>query len=348
MQFNESQKDYIFEDVSGSGKLSDDSIKGLNKEILEWSKYYSEAFPRISQMIDRIIQRLPRFRATLRDRRRLNAFVKKIQATVENAVTIEGKRRAIFLAESQIKEIRSAIAQCYTAIVAFDDALDRTMKLLELLPEDTVDVVGDSDTKTQSIEVSSRQIPEDKFLREIQAKPAGFISQQDLYTGQYSPQEEKVEIEGEEDYTEKLRFGELLIKEKVITREQLQKALLYQKQMNNRREPLGSIIVRLGYTDDVSIARALAKQSGYPFIADLTNYPIQGAALRLVPERIARMHECIPLEVRGNTLKVAIANPYNLLALEDLKLVTNCTLEIVVAPKGQIMSMIRRNYKPTI
>lgn len=346
MQPNEEHNDFIREE-SGSKSVSsfENFSEGLNKEVLEWSKYYSEAFPRISQMVDRIIQRLPRFRAILRDRKRLNAFLRRIQLSIEKAVTLEAKRRAVYLGEKQIKDIRSAIAHCYTALVAFDDALERTMKLLELLPEDTVDV-SVSESKVENVEVSTRQIPEDELIREIQSKVPGLIPQGEIFRQMYEGGKEETQAEQDEDYAEKLRFGELLIREKVITREQLQKALLCQRQMGRRqREPLGSILIRLGYTDDVSIARALAKQSGCAFISDLTHYPIQSSAVRLVPERLARIHECMPLEVRGNTLKIAIANPYNLLALEDLRLVTNCSLEVTVAPKGQIMSMIRRWYK---
>ncbi len=345
MQPNEEHKDFTLEEsVNKSVSSLENFSEGLNREVLEWSKYYSEAFPRISQMVDRIIQRLPRFRAILRDRKRLNAFLRRIQLSIEKAVTLESKRRAVYLGEKQIKDIRSAIAHCYTALVAFDDALERTMKLLELLPEDTVDE-SVLESKVGSVEVSTRQIPEDELLREIQSKVPGLIPQGEIFKQMYEGGKEETQTEQDEDYAEKLRFGELLIREKVITREQLQKALLYQRQMGRPREPLGSILIRLGYTDDISIARALAKQSGYAFISDLSHYPIQSSAVRLVPERLARIHECMPLEVRGNTLKIAIANPYNLLALEDLKLVTNCSLEVTVAPKGQIMSMIRRWYK---
>ncbi|MCX8064656.1 MAG: hypothetical protein N3G21_05730 [Candidatus Hydrogenedentes bacterium] len=345
MQPNEEKKDLrSFNPTS----VTPESTKNLDREILEWSKYYSEIFSRITQMVDRIRDKLPRFKISLQNRRRLNAFMKKLQSSVQRAITVEEKTRLIYLAQEQIREIRSALAHCYTATVAFEDALERTLRLLEGLPEDTVEVET-HEGKSKEIEVGSQQTPEDSFFKEFYRKVPGLVTNEEILRKQWDRKEgEEPELEREEEYAEKLRFGEILIKEGVVTREQLQKALLYQRQMSSRREPLGSILVRLGYTDDVSIARALAKQSGYTFISNLTDYPIHSSAVKLVPERLARTHECMPLEVRGNTLRIAIANPYNLLALEDLKLVTNCNLEIVVAPKGQIMSMIRRSYKPTI
>lgn len=343
MQPSEEQNEF-----RSQSPITYESIKNLDREILEWSKYYSEIFSRITQMIDRIRERLPRFRMSLQNRRKLNSFAKKFQSAVQRALTVEEKTRLIYLAQEQIREIRSALAHCYTATVAFDDALERTLRLLESLPEDTVEIET-KDGKSRMAEVGSQQVPEDTLITELSSnKVSGLITNEELLRRQWEKKDKPVEPEEDEEYTEKLRFGEILIKEGVVTREQLQKALLYQKQMGNRREPLGSILVRLGYTDDVSIARALAKQSGCTFISDLSSYPIHYSAIRLVPERLARVHECIPIEVRGNTLKVAIANPYNLVALEDLKLVTNCNLEIVVAPKGQIMAMIRRYYKSSI
>ncbi len=310
-----------------------DPLEPIEREIIDWGKYHEEIFLRFSQVIDRLKEKLPRLRMVLRNRRTLNTYLQRIRELMLQPRTSEERLLIQKKAQNQIREIRSALAHCYTAIAAFEEAFDRTLSLMERIPEDNL-------TK-QSTPITTnppKSISEEDLLNELQ-KVHGIISgieaiQQGVeYTGKTY----------EEDTQEKQRLGDILVEEGIITREQLNKALLYQKQSSSK-EHLGIVLQRLGFVDDVTIAKVLAKQSGYPFAEDLRNEFVHSMALKLIPERLARQHVCMPLQVRGNTLRVAISNPHNLLALEDLKLASNCTLDIIVAPKNQILYMIRKYY----
>lgn len=318
-------------------KHENDLLEQIEKEVIDWEKYYGEIFLRFSQIIDRLKDKLPRLRMVLRNRKTLNIYLQKILESLSRASTQEERFLIQRKAQNQIREIRSALAHCYTAIIAFEDAFDRTIAMLESLPEDNVSV------SAISVSDSTKMISEEELFKELQ-KVQGLISGMDSIKRniEYKGNVEKKE---EDENIEKLRIGDILLEEGVITEEQLNKALLYQKQ-SSYREHLGTVLKRLGFVDDITISRILAKQSGYPFIEDLTNEVVHSMALKVIPERLARQHECIPLQIRGNTLRIAITNPFNLLALEDLKLVSNCSLDIVVAPKSQIIAMIRRYYSP--
>lgn len=313
---------------------NNDPSEAIEKEIIEWGKYYGEIYLRFSSIIDRLKDKLPRLRMLLRNRKNLNTYFQKVQESLSKATTREEQFLLQKRALNQIREIRSVLAHCYTAIIAFEDAFDRTVAMIEKFPEDTVSM------KTPSPQSSEKMLSEEELLQELQ-KVHGLVSgieavQRGIeYTGDIKKREE--------ENLEKLRIGDILLTEGVITKEQLNKALIYQKQ-SSYKEHLGTVLVRLGFVDDLTIAKVLAKQSGYPFIEDLRKEIIHSIALRVIPERMARQHECMPIQIRGNTLRVAIANPYNLLAFEDLKLASNCTLDIVIAPRNQIISMIQKYY----
>ncbi|MGC8737446.1 MAG: hypothetical protein ACP5UA_02220 [Candidatus Hydrogenedens sp.] len=312
-----------------------DPLEVIEKEVIDWVKYYGEIYLRFSQIIDRLKDKLPRLRMVLRNRKNLNVYLQKVQESLSKAKTREEQSLLQRKAKNQIREIRSALAHCYTAIVAFEDAFDRTISMIERLPEDSISV---SNTSSKEIR---KMVSEDELLQELQ-RVHGLISGIDAVQRgmEYSGDMKKKE---EEENLEKLRIGDILLKEGVITEEQLNKALIYQKQ-SSYKEHLGTVLVRLGFVDDVVLSKVLAKQSGYPFLENLRNEVVHPLVLKIIPERMARQHECMPLQIRGNTLRVAIANPYDLLAFEDLKLASNCTLDIVIAPRTQIFSMIQKYY----
>ncbi|HOQ32631.1 MAG TPA: hypothetical protein PLA12_08980 [Candidatus Hydrogenedens sp.] len=313
---------------------NNDPLEAIEKEIIEWGRYYGEIYLRFSQVIDRLKDKLPRLRMLLRNRKNLNTYFQRVQETLSKTTTREEQFLLQRKVLNQVREMRSALAHCYTAIIAFEDAFDRTVAMIERFPEDTVSLT------TVSPQSTEKMVSEEELLQELQ-KVHGLISGIDAVQRgvEYSGDLKKKE----EDNWEKLRIGDILLKEGIITEEQLNKALIYQKQ-SSYKEHLGTVLVRLGFVDDTTIAKVLAKQSGYPFIEDLRKEIVHSIALRVIPERMARQHECMPIQIRGNTLRVAIANPYNLLAFEDLKLASNCTLDIIIAPRNQIISMIQRYY----
>ena len=124
-----------------------------------------------------------------------------------------------------------------------------------------------------------------------------------------------------------VRIGELLLKEKRITPEQLQEALNYQRQHGGK---LGANLVKLGFVKDDEITALLSKQYGVPSIA-LNQFEIDPAVIKLVPAETARKYQIVPLSRAGATLTIAMTDPTNVFAMDDVKFMTGYNVEPVVA-----------------
>src|SRR5207253_4856439 len=137
-----------------------------------------------------------------------------------------------------------------------------------------------------------------------------------------------------------VRIGELLLKEKRITPEQLQEALNYQRQNGGK---LGYNLIKLGYVKDEEITALLSKQYGVPSIA-LTQFEIDPAVVKLVPADTAQKYQLIPLSRSGATLTIAMTDPTNVFAMDDIKFMTGYNVEPVVASETAVMESISRYY----
>jgi type IV pilus assembly protein PilB len=138
------------------------------------------------------------------------------------------------------------------------------------------------------------------------------------------------------------RLGDLLVNEGLITREQLQRALGEQKGSN---EKLGSVLVRLAFIQEDQLIGFLSRQYGIPSIT-LTQLDIDPEVIKLVPPQIARKYEVLPIKRTGNALTLAMADPTNVFALDDVAFMTNLQVLPVVASQGAIRQAIERLYEP--
>jgi len=141
----------------------------------------------------------------------------------------------------------------------------------------------------------------------------------------------------------KKRLGDMLIEESIITEDQLEQALKIQQKQHQR---LGVILVDLGYTDEKTIAKALTRQLDLEYI-QLSGKFIDPLIVGLVNEQILRKHVVIPFEFSksdSNTLRVAMADPMELTAIDDLTFITNYKIEPVIATHGDISATIDRYY----
>ncbi len=136
------------------------------------------------------------------------------------------------------------------------------------------------------------------------------------------------------------RLGELLVRQKLISYDQLKQALEYQRQHGGR---LGSCLVRMGLVRDEDVTAALSLQYGVPWI-NLRCYEIDPAVIKLVPREMAARYQMIPLSRVGSTLTVAISDPTDLLAMDDLKFVTGFNVEPLVASESSVSEAIRKSY----
>jgi type IV pilus assembly protein PilB len=139
---------------------------------------------------------------------------------------------------------------------------------------------------------------------------------------------------------EKKSFGEFLVGLGVITADQLKKALQEQKRAGERLE---QTVVRLKYAKEEHVLQCLADYFNLPFV-DLNTYLIDEKVAKIVPEEIARRHILIPLFKIGNTLTVAMANPLNILALDEVRNRTKTDVEIAVSTEEKIKKTIDQHY----
>jgi type IV pilus assembly protein PilB len=137
-----------------------------------------------------------------------------------------------------------------------------------------------------------------------------------------------------------VRIGELLLKEKRITPEQLQEALNYQRQNGGK---LGYNLIKLGYVKDEEITALLSKQYGVPSIA-LTQFEIDPSIVKLVPAETALKYQIVPLSRAGATLTIAMTDPTNVFAMDDLKFMTGYNVEPVVASETAVVEAIQKYY----
>ena len=137
-----------------------------------------------------------------------------------------------------------------------------------------------------------------------------------------------------------VRIGELLLKEKRISAEQLQEALNYQRTNGGK---LGANLVKLGYVKDEEITALLSKQYGVPSIA-LNQFEIDPAVIKLVPAETARKYQIVPLSRAGATLTIAMTDPTNVFAMDDVKFMTGYNVEPVVASEIAVFDSIEKYY----
>src|SRR6188472_2471222 len=137
-----------------------------------------------------------------------------------------------------------------------------------------------------------------------------------------------------------VRIGELLLKEKRISAEQLQEALNYQRTNGGK---LGANLVKLGFVKDEEITALLSKQYGVPSIA-LNQFEIDPAVIKLVPGETARKYQIVPLSRAGATLTIAMTDPTNVFAMDDVKFMTGYNVEPVVASETGVFEAIEKYY----
>jgi type IV pilus assembly protein PilB len=137
-----------------------------------------------------------------------------------------------------------------------------------------------------------------------------------------------------------VRLGEILIKESLITQDQLQKALEFQRSNGGK---LGSCLTKMGFITDDDITGVLSRQYGVPSI-NLKYYEIDPNVIKLIPQDTAMRYQVIPLSRVGSVLTIAMTDPTNVFAMDDIKFMTGFNVEPVVASESAIGEAITRFY----
>ena len=139
------------------------------------------------------------------------------------------------------------------------------------------------------------------------------------------------------------RLGDLLVREGLITRDQLEKALQEQKQNGTR---VGYNLVKLGFIAETELTKMLARQFKMPAV-DLSRFEVDPRIAKLIPSDLAIKHLVLPLKRDGRTLTVAMADPTNLGVLEDLKFITRYDIFPVIGGEFTLKSAIDKLYETT-
>src|SRR6188508_1095543 len=140
-----------------------------------------------------------------------------------------------------------------------------------------------------------------------------------------------------------VKLGELLLKENMVTPQQLQEALGHQK-MNGGK--LAKAFVSLGYVRDEEITSLLSRQYGVPSI-NLDHFEVDPAIIKIIPAETTRKYQILPLSRSGATLTIAMADPTNVFAMDDIKFMTGYNVEPVVASETSLDDAIEKYYGST-
>lgn len=138
------------------------------------------------------------------------------------------------------------------------------------------------------------------------------------------------------------RLGEILVKNNLITREQLAVALQEQKDSGNQTR-IGSILIKQGLISEGDLTSFLSKQYGVPTV-NLEDYDIDPSVIKIIPSEVVQKYQLVPVNRAGATLIVAVSDPSNLFALEDIKFMTGYNVEMVVASERDIKGAIDKHY----
>lgn len=137
-----------------------------------------------------------------------------------------------------------------------------------------------------------------------------------------------------------MRLGEILVQEKLVTQDQLEKALEFQRTHGGK---LGSCLIKMGFITEESVTVVLSKAYGCPAI-DLKFYEIPAEVIKLIPQDTALRYQIVPLSRVGSILTIAMTDPTNIYAQEDIKFMTGFNVEPVVASESAIGDAIARFY----
>ena len=139
----------------------------------------------------------------------------------------------------------------------------------------------------------------------------------------------------------KLRLGDVLVQQKLISEQQLQEALEQGRQSGKR---LGRLLIERGLVTEDAVVQALAAQLAIPFV-NLKTFPLRSETVRLLPESPARRHRAIVLEDRGDHLTVAVTDPLDLFAYDELTRLLRRPIRIAVAAESQLPPALDKHYR---
>jgi type IV pilus assembly protein PilB len=136
------------------------------------------------------------------------------------------------------------------------------------------------------------------------------------------------------------QLGELLLDRGIINQSQLDQALVVQR---DRGGLIGEILVELRFVKEDDIAQSLTAQYGFPYLP-LGSYDVNVDITSIIPGRVARQYLLVPIDKIGNNLTLAMSNPLNVQAIEDVELLSGCSVQTFVSTSSDIKKAIEKYY----
>lgn len=136
------------------------------------------------------------------------------------------------------------------------------------------------------------------------------------------------------------KLGEILVRENILTPQQLREALDYQREHGGR---LGFNLVKLGLVSDDMVTAVLSRQYGVPSV-NLDLFDVDASVIRLIPREVADKYSVLPLSRVGATLTLAMVDPTNVFAMDDIKFMTGLNIEPVVVSEAGVQEAIEEYY----
>jgi type IV pilus assembly protein PilB len=137
------------------------------------------------------------------------------------------------------------------------------------------------------------------------------------------------------------QLGELLLDQGIISQEQLKRALALQQDKGGL---IGEVLVELGYVKEDDIAQSLTAQYGFPYLT-LKNYDVSPEITSIIPAKLARHYLLVPIDKIGSNLTLAMSNPLNMQAIDDVELLSGCSVQAFVSTSSDIKRAIEKYYK---
>lgn len=264
-----------------------------------------------------------------------------------NAEELERLRETLAGREARIAELEAGNAELESQIAVLRETLDALLVERVQLVEDSVmrqpGQTVPEPVKSEEAETVESPFAEPSSLGAEVETPLQTMDAPDAVDTETVSDAPRafIEIPAFDDKGHKRRIGDILVDLGVVTRKQLKEMLSEQARDPQRR--LGTLAVARGYTDEELVARILAAQLQLPFIR-LSEAEIDTAALNKVTPQLARTRKCVPLSVDEECLRIAMANPLDLIAVEDIEISTRLRVEPVVAMPGEIDAALRTFY----
>jgi type IV pilus assembly protein PilB len=135
---------------------------------------------------------------------------------------------------------------------------------------------------------------------------------------------------------ERVQLGQMLVESNLLTQEQLKMAMDFQKSVGGK---LGAIIVKLGFIEDQTLTNFIARQQGIP-VVNLDELVVPENLVRKIPKKLIEKHHVVPTRHHDGVLTVATSDPFDYEALEEVQLAVDQRVEMVLAPRSQILRTI--------